>query len=119
MSNLKKLNGLIVVKTEEGQRAIQSRSRDLSPLVRRILVLVDGKRSHLDLAAFLTEGADIVGILRELVDQGLVQAQVITSTDPSEPKDSEHSAPEDAPSEETARDESMQGFGVLGAHWIR
>ena len=39
-------------KTEIGQREIQTRSLGLAPLVRRLLVLVDGQKTGKDLAVF-------------------------------------------------------------------
>lgn len=63
-------------KTETGQQEIQKRSLGLAPLVRRILVLVDGQRSGKDLAAFVPPTEDIAPILEKLVEQGCVQAHV-------------------------------------------
>lgn len=61
-------------KTETGQQEIQRRSLGLSPLVRRILVLVDGQRSGQELAAFAA-GGDIEAILGELVEKGCIEAR--------------------------------------------
>lgn len=61
-------------KTETGQQEIQRRSLGLSPLVRRILVLVDGQRCGKDLATFAA-GGDIGAILEELVDKGCIEAR--------------------------------------------
>lgn len=61
-------------KTETGQQEIQRRSLGLSPLVRRILVLVDGQRCGKDLATFAA-GGDIDAILEELVDKGCIEAR--------------------------------------------
>lgn len=54
----------------------------LAPLVRRILVLIDGKRGFPDLAALLPEGSDIGQILSELLERGCVQA-IATAKAPS------------------------------------
>lgn len=59
-------------KTETGQQEIQKRSLGLSPLVRRVLVLVDGNRCGRDLAAFAS-GGDIDVILGELVEKGCIE----------------------------------------------
>lgn len=61
-------------KTETGQQEIQKRSLGLSPLVRRVLVLVDGQRSGKDLAAFAGD-ANIDAILGELVERGCIEAK--------------------------------------------
>ncbi|GLS14346.1 hypothetical protein [Hydrogenophaga electricum] len=61
-------------KTATGQQEIQQRSLGLSPMVRRILVLVDGQRCGRDLATFAA-GSDIAAILGELVDKGCIQAR--------------------------------------------
>lgn len=70
-------------KTETGQQEIQKRSLGLAPLVRRILVLVDGQRSGKDLAAFVPPSEDIAPILEKLVEQGCVQAHVRTVAAPA------------------------------------
>lgn len=61
-------------KTETGQQEIQKRSLGLSPLVRRVLVLVDGQRSGKDLATFAGD-ASIDAILGELVEKGCIEAK--------------------------------------------
>lgn len=61
-------------KTETGQQEIQKRSLGLSPLVRSVLVLVDGQRSGKDLATFAGD-ASIDAILGELVEKGCIEAK--------------------------------------------
>ncbi|MDR7149747.1 hypothetical protein J2W49_001702 [Hydrogenophaga palleronii] len=61
-------------KTETGQQEIQKRSLGLAPLVRRLLVLVDGQRTGKDLAVFVA-GNEVEPILQELVDKGCVEAK--------------------------------------------
>ena len=73
MSDTPDLSLAAFAKTPLGQQEIQSRSLGLAPLVRRILVLVDGKRRFADLAALLPEGSDVWQILRELLKQGCVE----------------------------------------------
>jgi hypothetical protein len=67
------LNTAIFAKTSLGQQEIQSRSLGLSALVRRILVLIDGKRSGNDLGVFV-EGHDVGAMISELIDHGCVDA---------------------------------------------
>ena len=43
----------IYAKTAQGQQEIASRSLGLSPMARRVLVLVDGKRSGQELSTFV------------------------------------------------------------------
>jgi hypothetical protein len=62
-------------KTEVGQREIQSRSLGLAPLVRRLLVLIDGNKTGRDLAVF-AGGVEVVPLLQELLDKGCVEAKV-------------------------------------------
>lgn len=63
------------VKTEIGQHEIQTRSRGLAPLVRRLLVLIDGKKTGRELAVFAA-GADVEPLLQELLENGCVEARV-------------------------------------------
>ncbi len=69
----------IFSKTDIGQQEIQTRSLSLPPLVRRLLVLVDGRRSGADLAAFVPDG-EISNLLGELLARGCVEAP---ATDPA------------------------------------
>ena len=57
------LNQAVFGKTALGQQEIQSRSLNLSPLVRRVLVLVDGKRSGAELSVFLVGKGEIDVVL--------------------------------------------------------
>lgn len=68
------LTTAIFAKTSLGQQEIQSRSLGLSVLVRRILVLIDGKRSGSDLSAFVL-GHDVGAIISELLSLGCVDAR--------------------------------------------
>ena len=74
------LNTTVFSKTPVGQQEIQSRGLGLSPLLRRILVLVDGKRSGQELAGFVSGGESIQPILQTLLEQGCVQAQAGSKT---------------------------------------
>ena len=63
----------IYAKTAQGQQEIQSRTLGLTPLARRVLVLVDGHRSGKDLAAFVP-GNDIEVHLTELLTRECIAA---------------------------------------------
>jgi hypothetical protein len=68
------LTSSIFTKTPTGQREIQSRALGLPPLVRRLLVLVDGKRSGKELADYVP-GQDIAPLLKHLIDYGCIDSQ--------------------------------------------
>lgn len=63
----------IFAKTAVGQQEVQSRSLGLTPLPRRLLILVDGKRSGKELAVFV-EGHNPGELLRQLLDNGCIEA---------------------------------------------
>lgn len=66
------LLGARFAKTELGQQEIQTRSLGLTPLARRLLILVNGQKSGQDLAAF-AGGAEVEPLLRELLDKGCIE----------------------------------------------
>ncbi len=68
------LSTAVFSKTVVGQQEIQTRSLNLAPMVRRLLVLVDGRRNAKDLATFVT-GNDIKALLSQLLEQGCIEAQ--------------------------------------------
>lgn len=68
------LTTTIFAKTALGQQEIQTRSLGLSPLVRRTLVLTDGKRTGSELGVFLSGSADIVDVLGQLLALDCVEA---------------------------------------------
>ena len=72
----------LFAKTPAGQAEIQSRSAGLVPLVRRLLVLIDGKRNGLELAPF-AGGQDVQPMLKELLDKGLISAQTTSAAAPT------------------------------------
>ncbi len=90
------LTAAIYAKTAQGQQEIQSRSLGLTPLARRVLVLVDGKRSGKDLSTFVP-GNEIAEQLTELLDRGCVEAVGVAQQAPS---------PAAAPAKPPAPDES-------------
>lgn len=61
-------------KTQAGQEEIKARALGLSPLARRLLVLIDGKRSGAELAPFAM-GQDPFQLINELLTHGLVSAK--------------------------------------------
>lgn len=80
-------------KTETGQQEIASRSLGLSLLARRLLVLIDGRRTGGDLAPFVA-GHDVAQYLNELLERRCVDmkaapvakvAGVLTAVAPSSP----------------------------------
>ena len=69
------LSSAVFAKTEIGQQEIQTRSLGLSPLVRRILVIADGKKSGGELAAFLPNADGIHAVLEQLLSLGCLRAE--------------------------------------------
>ena len=69
------LSSAVFTKTEIGQQEIQTRSLGLSPLVRRILVLADGKKRGRELAAFLPSADGIHAVLEELLSLRCLRAE--------------------------------------------
>jgi hypothetical protein len=67
------LRHTLFVKTSLGQQEISSRSLGLPPLTRRMLILVDGKRSFQELEP-MTGGQDLSGLLQQLIDKGCIEA---------------------------------------------
>lgn len=67
--------GMKYIKTEKGRAEIAGRSGSLSALQRRVLIVVDGKRTVNDLGAFVR-----VGELEGVLDY-LLRAELIASTD--------------------------------------
>jgi len=64
----------VFAKTAAGQQEIQSRSLGLGPMPRRLLVLVDGKRSGQELAVFAA-GQDVQALLTQLIAIGCIEAR--------------------------------------------
>lgn len=83
----------VYAKTDAGLQEIQSRSLGLPPLVRRILVLVDGKKSGGELAAFLAGNGNIEEVLTQLLAQGCVEAQARKPAAAPAPAPAAHAAP--------------------------
>ena len=75
MSDTLDFSSTVFAKTEVGQQEIRSRSLGLTPLVRRILVLADGKKSGGELAAFLPSADEIQQVLQQLLNLGCLRAE--------------------------------------------
>lgn len=67
------LSSSIFAKTDLGREEIQHRSLRLAPLLRRLLLLVDGERDIAQLTPFVA-GQDVAAMLHELTELGCVQA---------------------------------------------
>jgi hypothetical protein len=63
---------VIFGKTELGQEEIKTKSLGLLPMVRRTLILVDGKKSGAELAVFAA-GQDIATVLTQLLEAGCIE----------------------------------------------
>ena len=70
-------------KTAAGLQEIQNRALGLPALIRRILVLVDGKRSGRELAAFVGGSDDISEVLSQLVAKGCIDARGAAQPEPA------------------------------------
>lgn len=68
------LSSTVFSKSVIGQQEIQTRSLNLPPLLRRVLVMVDGKKNNSDLAA-LVAGNSIEPILNQLLEQGCLEGR--------------------------------------------
>lgn len=71
----------VFAKTDLGREEIQHRSLRLAPLLRRLLLLVDGERNVAQLTPFVA-GQDVGAMLQELTELGCVQA-VVTAPAPA------------------------------------
>ncbi|MFN4118808.1 hypothetical protein [Acidovorax sp.] len=74
----------IYAKTASGQQEIQTRSLGLAPLVRRLLLLVDGQRSGKDLEVFVA-GHDLAGMFDELIAHGCIEPKATARPAPAAP----------------------------------
>ncbi len=70
------LSRSLFAKTAVGQQEIQTRALKLAPVSRRLLILIDGKRSASELAAFVA-GSDIAELLHELLDKGCIEVSAV------------------------------------------
>lgn len=65
--------GTTFAKTEKGRAEVAHRSHTLTAVQRRLLILVDGKKTVNDLGAFVRAG-ELTGALYHLQDLGLIAA---------------------------------------------
>lgn len=94
------LSRVVFAKTTTGQHEIQSRALGLMPLQRRLLVLVDGKRNGLELAAFVV-GHEVSELLQPLLDKGCIEPVVpLAASAPANVNERSHPAVHPAPSGE-------------------
>ena len=63
--------GITLSKTGKGRQEVAGRSGALTPVQRRLLILVDGKKTVEDLGAFVRVG-ELTGALYHLQDLGLI-----------------------------------------------
>lgn len=74
------LSALTFFKTAAGLTEIQTRAMGFPAMIRRVLVLVDGKRSGKELAAFVGGEEKIAEALCQLVAHGCIDAQEASRT---------------------------------------
>lgn len=99
----------IYSKTAEGQREIETRARRLSPRARSLLILIDGKRTHEDLAALVQQ---LDETLPALLEADLVR--IVSSGPPPSPKTA---APATAPT--PAAPVATEDFATLRRSAVR
>lgn len=75
------LSSTVFSKSAIGLQEIQTRALNLPPMVRRVLVMVDGKKSNRELAAFVA-GHPIEAILNQLLEQGCIEGRAVTPAAP-------------------------------------
>lgn len=66
----------LFAKTAIGQQEIQSRALGLSPITRRLLILIDGKRNFQELTPFVA-GHDLAALLGELQTAGCIEVTAV------------------------------------------
>jgi hypothetical protein len=86
------LSSAIFSKSVIGQQEIQTRALNLPPMVRRVLVMVDGKKSNGELAAFVA-GHPIDAILSQLLEQGCIEGRVVAPAAPVKSASTKVAAP--------------------------
>ena len=74
----------VFAKTPLGQQEIQQRSLGLPPLVRRLLVLVDGRRTGAELSVFVS-GHDMVPMFKDLLERGCIEPVARVAVAPPAP----------------------------------
>jgi hypothetical protein len=110
------LNSATFAKTATGQQEIQTRALGLAPLVRRVLVLADGKKSGRDLGAFVSGGEDIKTILEQLLSLGCLEAKAQAKAAAAEPVAAKAEAGDTATkadSSEVGNDQYLAGLATM------
>lgn len=74
--NLRFNDNSCFAKTSAGVSEIQTRALGLNPLLRRLLVLVDGKRSFSELVTYVS-GHDLSALLEELLGKGCIEEKEV------------------------------------------
>jgi hypothetical protein len=74
--------GMIYKKSAQGSQAIAARDRNLTPRLRSLLIMVDGKRSPAELAQ-LTAQPDVAPLLDQLLQMGMVEEAAPASPAPA------------------------------------
>jgi hypothetical protein len=71
-------------KTEQGADAMATRNAALGPRQRSVLILVDGRRTHGELAALAGAWGDPEQLIKGLLEQGFIE-QLAPATTPAQP----------------------------------
>ncbi len=80
--SLADLNASIFAKTIAGQQEVASRSLGLTPLLRRLLIMVDGNRSAGELAP-LVVGHDLADLFTQLQEKGCIELVRVVAAQPA------------------------------------
>jgi hypothetical protein len=75
---------LIYTKTARGIAEIKSRSGTLTPAARRVLIMVDGKRTEAELELVVRDG-EFEGIIEALVEKGMIEQSGSVETEEATP----------------------------------
>lgn len=65
--------GIIYGKTDKGRAEFVTRSQVLSPVQRRVLIMIDGKKALIDLGAFVRVG-ELDDAISALVQEGMIES---------------------------------------------
>jgi hypothetical protein len=102
---------LVYAKTPKGTAEINARSGDVSLAARRVLIMIDGRRTIADLAPFARPG-EVVQVIQQLEARGLVHQTNGTAAAPLAP------APE-PPLEESNEDRLFASFEAAKRRAVR
>jgi hypothetical protein len=80
----------IYTKTADGQNEIETRARRITPRLRSALILVDGKRTDVELAGLIQQAEET---LKALLDGGLIEVTAVLHTKTTQPKPAPASEP--------------------------